>query len=43
MSGLFRIHIVGDLNQTLSFVASILLMLFSCALLGLIRWSPRCN
>jgi len=36
----FRIHVAGDLNQKLSFVASVLLTSFALALLGLIRLSP---
>jgi len=33
----FRIYVAGDLNQNLSFVASVLSTSFARALLGLIR------
>jgi len=36
----FRIHVAGDLNQKLSFVASVRSTSFARALLGLIRWRP---
>jgi len=36
------IHAAGDLNQKLTFVASILLTSFAHALLGIIRYNPSC-
>jgi len=37
-----RIHVAGALNQKALIIASVLLTLFACALLGLIHYSPSC-
>ena len=38
----FRVQFAGDVNQKISFVATVLSNTFACSLLGLIHWSPSC-
>ena len=38
----FRVHVAGDLNETIPFVVDVLSTSFASTLLGLIHQSPSC-
>jgi len=38
----FRVQFAGDVNQKISFVATVLSNMFPRVLLALIHWSPSC-